>query len=249
MQKIDFPVMAIDDFIKLNQYKETYALTVRYAWEEDKPYFKEELEKMAKIDLELFRDRIAAFYKRKTELNRPLVGEWLKTVTGKYTRFTHAWDKGIQTGGGQGSYFIFPSGSMSYSGGLDYEVPYEFIEPTDETHPGECWIFHLGHTGAHRGVDYSHPFPVYRLKPLTSIDDFVKIKWSVDAAEVTEEVYNYALNVLPPIGWSNHFFAMGEIDRHIDGKPVYYCFNKIKGKYYATLRTIDEAKIVFQKVN
>jgi len=62
--------------------------------------------------------------------------------------------------------------------------------------------------------------------------------------EVTEDVYDYALNVLPPIKWKGHFFGMGEA--YTVG--VYYFFTKKHGKYWAVIASYLEAIDAFDKL-
>lgn len=82
----------------------------------------------------------------------------------KCTRFTHAWDDGLQTGGGNGSFWIGNHGLVSYSGGLDPVVPYDKLEDTCTRRWGEFWFFKDGWSGAHRGISCLMPVRVYRVK-------------------------------------------------------------------------------------
>lgn len=93
----------------------------------------------------------------------PRVGDYLKLPYGLYTRFTHAHDESIQTGGGSDSYYLAEGGWCSYSGALDNGVKYSDIRPTDELRPGAIWFFDKGISGAHRAVHFEIDCRVYEL--------------------------------------------------------------------------------------
>jgi len=94
---------------------------------------------------------------------------------GLFTRFTHAWDDTIQTGGGQGGFYL-GNGYISYSGSLDSGVKYSDIEQTSEVKAGSIWFFDKGISGAGRGVDYTMNFRVFKLKDGADTNGLPQIK-------------------------------------------------------------------------
>jgi len=98
----------------------------------------------------------------------PRVGDFIQMLDGSLRRFTYDWGDGLQTTltshpvhGTYGGSFYFGHGAMSYSGGLDHEIPNESIQPTGEAREGRAWFFHHGHPGAHRGVGCKTPCRVF----------------------------------------------------------------------------------------
>jgi len=82
-----------------------------------------------------------------------------------YTRFTHAWDDGLQVGGHEeGSYHINPRGFISYSGGLDPRIPLGDIIPTGEMRDGSVWFFDRGLPCGGRGIYTKILFREFRLR-------------------------------------------------------------------------------------
>jgi len=238
--------MTIEEFLKLNHSTESYSKYWRWRKDENEDDWMqhEGARAAAQIDLDIFAERLENFESYVT----PIEGQWIKGYDGKMTRFTHCWNDGVQTGGGQGSYYLCANGKGSYSGGLDSAVPYDLLERTEERVKGQFWIFHKECSGAHRGVYYNHPCPVWKLKTIDKINDIQRIPYEYkNAIEVTEEVYNYALEVLPPLAWKGGFFAMGEPYSHAGVVPTYYCFVKINGKFYCNVNTIEEAHKKFRE--
>lgn len=79
------------------------------------------------------------------------------------SRFTYHWGDEIQPGGGSGGFFMYDTGGVSYSGGLDPSVKLEHIklvEPQEERY-GEFWFFKDGCAGAHRGIEFNLPIRTY----------------------------------------------------------------------------------------
>jgi len=154
--------MTVEEFLTLNANTQSYYDFHRWRPEEKGDWKQDERAiKAAEIDLKIFNERLDNFESYTT----PIEGQWIKGYDGKMTRFTHAWDDGIQTGGGQGSFYLCSNGKASYSGGLDSSVPYDLLEKTEERVKGQFWIFHKECSGAHRGVYYSHPCPVCSHSP------------------------------------------------------------------------------------
>lgn len=101
------------------------------------------------------------------------VGDYIKIEDNFYTRITHICIDGTaQTGGSSGgSYYLSKSGA-SYSGGLDSGINTQHIELTEETKTGNVWFFSGDISGAHRGVTFSVPMRVYKLKEGAPLDGF-----------------------------------------------------------------------------
>lgn len=237
--------MTIEEFLKLNYATESYSKYWRWLKSDNENEWlkDEQAVKAAKIDLSIFSERLQEFENYET----PIEGQWIKGYDGKMTRFTHCWNDGVQTGGGQGSYYLCSNGKASYSGGLDSSVPYDLLERTEERVKGTFWIFHKECSGAHRGVYYTHPCPVWKLKTIDKINDIKRIPSQYPVVEVSEDVYDDALGAVPPIAWQGGFFAMGEAYSHSGVLPVYYCFVKINGKFYCNVNTIEEAHKQFRE--
>ena len=119
-----------------------------------KPYQIEAAQK----DLDILKSRIELFDKR----TGPRVGDYLELPYGIFTRFTHAWDDGIQIGGGSASYYL-GNGYISYSGGLDPSIEYKSMVDTGQKKDGMVWWFHHDHSGGGRGVYSYMPFRVFKL--------------------------------------------------------------------------------------
>jgi hypothetical protein len=179
------------------------------------------------------------------------VGDYLLTPDGTVTRFTHAWKDSIQTGGSEGgSYYIGQGGYLSYSGGLDPGVPTKFLRETPAFKDGWTWMFSGNHSGAHRGVYYRAPMRVFDLTPIERLADMELFNSTIPVVEVTEEVYDDALDCLPPVHFSGSFFGMGEpIRQNFEGKCFYYFFVKIYGKHYCTIALYEKARERFQKLS
>lgn len=159
--------MTTETFLKINGSRiDAFRTWFTNPTPEQKAKEDQRLASMAERDIQMFEERIAAFNK----VSGPRVGDYLQLWDGSYTRFTHAWDDGIQTGGGGGSYYI-GNGYLSYSGGLDPSVRYSLIQPTEETKTGTVWAFHNDHRKAHNGVYYQLEFRVFKLKPFEELTE------------------------------------------------------------------------------
>jgi len=135
--------------------------------------------KRAENNLRILNESLSEFNKRQG----PRVGDYLELPHGLVTRFTHAWDDGIQIGGGSGSYYLGKSGYVSYSGGLDPSIEYTSIEATDKVKDGMVWFFDQGWSGGGRGVYFYIPFRVFKL-----VDGYDTSKiWMVQDKE--KEIY------------------------------------------------------------
>ncbi len=114
----------------------------------------------AKINLELLKQKIVEYDKR----TGPRVGDYLELPYGMKTRFTHAWDEGIQIGGGSSSFYL-GKGYISYSGGLDPSIEYKYLQDTGTKEDGMVWFFNKDWSGGGRGVNFYMPFRVFKLTP------------------------------------------------------------------------------------
>lgn len=110
----------------------------------------------AEKNLSILRRNMKAYDEREG----PRVGDFLELPYGMMTRFTHAWDDGIQLGWGS---FYLGEGYCSYSGSLEPSIPYEAILPTDKKEMGAVWFFHQGSSGGGRGVYFKAAFRVFKL--------------------------------------------------------------------------------------
>ena len=50
--------------------------------------------------------------------------------------------------------------------------------------------------------------------------------------EVDEEIFDYFLNVLPPIYWTASLMQCSEPNRHVNGKPTYTTFKREGGRFF-----------------
>jgi len=104
--------------------------------------------------------------------DRPRVGDYLRLAGGNLSRATHAWDEGMQIGGGKyGSYYLMESGHASYSGGLDPSILWECWQPSNDVEPGQFWFFSEGRAGAGRGVEIMIPCRVFDYLPITMTEE------------------------------------------------------------------------------
>ena len=56
--------------------------------------------------------------------------------------------------------------------------------------------------------------------------------------EITEEFYEYALNVLPPVGW----YAGGFFSREAYSGSIHDYYQQIDGKYYSSLQCVFDPR-------
>lgn len=90
----------------------------------------------------------------------PRVGDYVRHPDGDVTRLTYDWGDGIQAGGGRGSFHLFRSGGVSYSGGLSGIIPRDRLRHAGAAW-GAFWIWKGGLSGAHRGVTVHLPCRLY----------------------------------------------------------------------------------------
>lgn len=239
--------MSLEEFLVLNRNEESYhiaQITNKY----DKTF------EPARRDLQMFYDLVKQYDQNKG----PRVGDFLHHPLG-YTRLVQDWgyndekdeDNGIQTGVGS---FHLSGNYISHSGSCDPSIKRRFMKETTERRTGMVWSWHNRISGAHRGVNYRMPSRVFDLKVLDKIEEVREVvnSFCPKVVQVTQKVRDYALEVLPPIGWTQvdnrNFFAMGEAYSHRGVVPTYYCFISLRGKNYCTIDTIEEAKATFMKV-
>ena len=97
--------------------------------------------------------------KARRNLDGFLMGDYILRPDGLKARISHVWDDGVQTTkfsecGNAGSFHLNRSGDMSYSGGLEPTLKATHLKHVNNSStPANCWIFHHGQSGAHRGVD------------------------------------------------------------------------------------------------
>lgn len=107
-------------------------------------------------DFELLKARQANRDALSSKTSHPLVGD-IVTIkkTGKRYVVSHCWDRGCQLSD-CGSLSWHDSGTMSFSGGLDPQLPYNSMKRSDKKieryQPKvQAWFFSQNEMGAHRG--------------------------------------------------------------------------------------------------
>jgi len=115
---------------------------------------------------DILQERVTAFNNRPG----PRVGDYVFIPSDddripEYTRITHDWGDLLQTGGLEGgSYYLSNSGYLSYSGRLDPGITTISLMASSETKPGQIWFFDGDISGAGRGVTFSVPMRVFKVK-------------------------------------------------------------------------------------
>lgn len=131
----------------------------------------EDIQRQAKVDFELFHEYFTGYNRIRT----PRVGDLIKTSDGQYFRIAtiNKPFNTFQTGDLEKSYLIQPF-YISYSGGFDYGVSYDFINPIalSETYDASVYISSDDRPGPGRSVTLKLPFRVFE----PSIDDHVITK-------------------------------------------------------------------------
>lgn len=122
------------------------------------------------IDKAILQDRITA----RARINGPAVGDYILFPTGELERFSHDWVDGLQTSPG-GSFYLFNTGSASFSGGLNPSTPRDAMQLTDTKLPGEFWFFHHDRAGAGRGVYFTIECRLF--KTTANYDGFLGHDW------------------------------------------------------------------------
>lgn len=120
--------------------------------------------------------RVASF----NEHPGPRVGDYLQLPKlhpklGDMTRFTHAWDDSIQTGGLGGSYYL-GDGYLSYSGSLDTGTLRKFIGNQIGTRLGRVWFFDEDIHRAGRGVNFNIECRVFELLPGADLSRYSELE-------------------------------------------------------------------------
>ena len=108
----------------------------------------------------------------------PRTGDFVK-MGQRYGRFSHEWDSGLQWS--EDGSFYFGGAYVSFSGGLNSEIPLENLEETNETKEGRFWFFHHGFARAHSGVGAAIPCRVYKAKTKTYTVTAEGRTWSFEA--------------------------------------------------------------------
>ena len=108
---------------------------------------------------------VAQYEASLNKVEGPRVGDWIRFSDGVTHRVSHVWigdgieNPGVQTSAG-GSFHL-GDGYVSFSGGLDPSTPLAVLTLTEETKPGNVWIFHHNWWKAHNAVHTDIPFRVY----------------------------------------------------------------------------------------
>lgn len=95
----------------------------------------------------------------------PILGDAIVYPDGSIRRVAHTYKDTLQpTSKGGGSFFVFRSGEMQFSGGLDSPIK------IDKLSPSGCawvpvWFFHHGIAGPSRGVDCTLEVRRWRYDP------------------------------------------------------------------------------------
>jgi hypothetical protein len=110
-------------------------------------------------------DKAIAGRKQKRHiLGRLLVGDVVIMPDGQHMRFSHAWQKNIQTATG-GSFFLYGDGDAEFSGTLNPGIPKDRLVDTGGEISARFWFFHHNEAKAHNGVYFSVMVPIYRYVP------------------------------------------------------------------------------------
>ena len=121
----------------------------------------------AERDLALFKKRAEARYALSAAMPRtPLEGDWVEDHDGTMRRIAYTDPSTTQFDSPKfgSSFHCFANGAMDFSGGLDSPIPTASLEATGNFEPATCWIFSGDSSGAHRGVRWSIPVRVWRVK-------------------------------------------------------------------------------------
>ncbi|MEB0032890.1 hypothetical protein QN372_19250 [Undibacterium sp. RTI2.1] len=94
-----------------------------------------------------------AYFAARSQIVKPLVGDYILFPTGELERFSHEHENSLQTSP-SGSFYLGAAGLASFSGGLNPGTPLVAITRTGMKLPGTFWFFHHGESGAHRGVNF-----------------------------------------------------------------------------------------------
>ena len=113
----------------------------------------------AEVNLQILKRRISAFNAIKTIRE----GDYVRHLSGRMDRVTYVWPDSAQTRGCQESFYLGEGGYVSYSGGLDPDIPLTILVLTDEVKKGMIWFFSRDHHTAHNGVDFMIDFRVYNV--------------------------------------------------------------------------------------
>lgn len=101
-----------------------------------------------------------------------------------------------------------------------------------------------------RAVNGYEPECDYAQAEIMTIDEFCQDKASrqdtpIEWIEITEDQYDYYLEVLPPIDRHNGKFLVGEASDHhaLTGKPRYQACLEQDGKYYQSNRPLTREEL------
>ena len=117
------------------------------------------------VDYRILKDR----QENRFNLKGPLTGDFIRSSCGLLSRITHSWGDSFQTchfseNGEEGSFYLFKSGKLDYSGGLLSSIPVEYLKETKELLYGNAWFFHHDKMEAFNGVNIKVLVRVYELR-------------------------------------------------------------------------------------
>ena len=134
----------IADFKSLNKHNQN--LSVFDAEKQDSVFRENLVEKNFKIHQELQENRI-----HYNNVWIPKVGDIVQLPNEEKVFICHVHENSVQTTGG-GSFSIFKSGVMSYSGGLDSGLKKTDLLPTGRKDYCTCWFPEGNHLRAHAAI-------------------------------------------------------------------------------------------------
>ena len=157
----------IQDFLGINRSTNSYAYDLDYEFEWDtrkqKPI---DLKKQSETVLKNAKEDLKYFFNAANEYEKRegfKIGAKIELPDGSHTYITHVWSDTVQTGN-QGSCFLSKCGHISRSGGLDSGLKKSDLILTEKTDKILVWFWHMGWSGANRGVNYYLPVQVYKTK-------------------------------------------------------------------------------------
>jgi hypothetical protein len=93
---------------------------------------------------------------------KPIVGDYCILAGGDVRRLASSYSNRFQVGHEAGSFHLHDIGTMSYSGSLGRSVMKVHLVDHFTHRSANCWMWHHGRSGAHRGVGVIVPCRVWR---------------------------------------------------------------------------------------
>lgn len=103
------------------------------------------------VDQEILEKSQAARKAQDALRSWPRLGDIIVYADGTESRVAHVYHDSVQPALWTGSYYVYKTGSMEYSGALTNSIPITDLKEGGYK-PAPIWFFHHGQTGAHRGV-------------------------------------------------------------------------------------------------